>query len=231
MWGVSLRDDQWEKLEAYAGVLSSYERANVVGTRESDRLWVEHLLDSLSCLLHTPLWKARSLIDVGSGGGLPGIPLHVALGLQRLCLLESTGKKVEFLGHAVHELGLEGVEAVNGRAEEIARGSGYRGEFDAVTVRAVAPLDVILEYGLPFLREGGDFLAMKGALKNEEIRSGERAAAALGGELKEVMQVSFSEKVGHKERRLVIVRKTGETPQDYPRRVGTPAKAPLGGFS
>lgn len=229
VWEVSLHDEQREKLGTYAGLLSSYQRANVVGTRELDRLWTEHLLDSLSCLLHPTLGKAQSLIDVGSGGGLPGIPLHVALGLQRLCLLESTGKKVEFLRYAARELGLEGAEAVDGRAEEVGRERGYRGKFDIVTVRAVAPLDVILEYGMPFLRKGGDFLAMKGDLKQGELDSGKRAAIALGGELQEVIEIPFSEEIRHKERRLVVVRKTGETPKGYPRRIGTPRKAPLGG--
>jgi len=227
-WGVSLAGDGLETLASYAGWLASYEKANVVGTRDMERLWLEHVLDSLSCLLCEPLRSAQSLVDVGSGGGMPGIPLHIVLGFRRACLLEATGKKADFLDQASSGLRLEGLEIVNARAEELGSSEGYRERFEAATVRAVAPLPVISEYCLPLLAPGGAMIAMKARLDADELRAGEEAAEILGGELEEVLEVPFSPHVEPRDRRLILIRKVSGTPNRYPRRPGVPGKSPLG---
>lgn len=229
LWGVSLDFEQRELLRIYAEMLASYELANVVGTRDAGRLWIEHFLDSLSCLLCEEVGRAKSLIDVGSGAGLPGIPLHVACNFQRLCLLDSTSKKAGFVKYVLERLGIAGAEVVEMRAEDAGGQASHRESFEVSTARAVASLAVVSEYCLPFVAVGGTFVAMKGGLSAEELATGERAAKKLGGEVEEVLRVPFVESVEQKERRLVVVRKVHETPRAYPRKVGSPKKEPLGG--
>lgn len=229
LWGVNAGSVQMETLGIYAETLASYEKANVVGTRDVQRLWQEHLLDSLSCLLCDSVREGETFIDVGAGAGLPGIPLHIALNFRRLCLLEATSKKAEFMRHALGELGLSNAEVVDARAEDAAREASYRESFEVATVRALAPLAVISEYCLPFVERGGVFVAMKGSVAGEELASGEVAAKELGGEIEEILRVPFVHGIEQKERSLVVVRKARETPEAYPRKVGIPKKDPLGG--
>lgn len=219
---------QMDLLGVYAETLASYEKANVVGTRDVQRLWQEHLLDSLSCLLCDSVREGETLIDVGSGAGLPGIPLHAALSFRRLCLLEATSKKAEFMRHALEGLGLSNAEVVDARAEDTAIDSSYREAFEVATARALAPLAVISEYCLPFVERGGVFVAMKGDVAGEELASGEAAAKELGGEIEEILRVPFVHGMEQKGRSLVVVRKVRETPGAYPRKVGIPKKEPLG---
>ncbi len=202
--------------------------ANVIGTREPRSILLDHVLDSLSCSLFKPLREAHKLADVGSGGGLPGIPLKIMHPALRATLLESTGKKARFLRHAVGRLELVGVEVVEGRVEEVARRSGYRGEYDVATARAVARLSVVAEYCVPLLKVGGYVISMKARLETEELAEGERAAQRLGARVSEVLQVPLLPEVGAKERRLVILEKVMCTPEEYPRKVGVPARKPLG---
>src|SRR5215208_7252742 len=109
-WGVRLDNGRLDRLLKYARLLASYEKANVIGTRDLDRILLDHVLDSLSCFLHQPLWEARRLADVGSGGGLPGIPISIVRPNLRTTLIESTGKKADFLRHAAEQLALRNLE-------------------------------------------------------------------------------------------------------------------------
>lgn len=227
-WGIDVGQKGLEKLASYAEELAVYDKANVVGTREIGELWLDHVLDSLSCLLYGPLEEAASLVDVGTGGGMPGIPLHLTVGFQRACLLESTGKKAEFLRYVSSRLAIEALEIANHRAEEVAHSPDFRARFEAATVRAVAPLDVISEYCVPLLSPGGTMVAMKGRIDSDELRDGERAASLLGGEIEAVIRVPYSPEMQTKERHLVIVKKVRPTPDRYPRNPGTPRKSPLG---
>lgn len=227
-WGLSLYPGAEERLYEYARLLSSYDRANVIGTKDIDRILLGHVLDSLSCLLFPPLMSASRISDVGSGGGLPGIPLAVTLPEASFELLEATGKKAMFLQQAAESLGLTGVEVVNARVEEAAHRPGRRAAHDVCTVRAVASLPVLAEYCLPLLKVGGHMVAMKGHVSEEEYADGERAARLMGGSLLQTIEVPLLPEVEQKARRLVTLEKSAETPDVYPRRVGIPAKNPLG---
>jgi 16S rRNA (guanine527-N7)-methyltransferase len=227
-WGIGFDDGRRESLLAYARILASYDRANVIGTRDLGGILLDHVLDSLSCFLHEPLYRAGRLADIGSGGGLPGIPIHIARRDLQTTLVESVGKKARFLRYAVEDLGLGAVEVANVRAEDLGREPGHRGAYDVVTSRAVARLSVVVEYSVPLLEVGGSAIVMKGRLQAEELSEGAGAAGTLGAEFAEVMQVPLIPELGAKERNLVILTKTRETPQKYPRRSGTVAKKPLG---
>jgi 16S rRNA (guanine527-N7)-methyltransferase len=223
-----LAPDRLARLERFARFLRDYEEANVIGTRELRGIILEHILDSLSCFLFGPLGVARRLVDVGSGGGLPGVPIKIVKPELRTTLVESTAKKVRFLHHAVENLSLEGVEVMSARVEEIARMDEYRGTYDVATARAVARLSVVAEYCVPLLRVGGCVISMKGRLEDEEMAEGERATERLGARVSDLIWVPRLREMEKKERCLVIIQKVGETPKEYPRKVGVPAKKPLG---
>src|ERR671913_63545 len=227
-WGLRLGHDRRGRLREYARHLALYDRANVIGTGDLDRILLDHVLDSFSCFLHEPLFRARRLADVGSGGGLPGIPIKIMKPDLATTLVESTGKKAKFLRHAVDSLSLRDVEVVNGRVEDLGRTQGHRGVYDVVTCRAVARLSVVAEDCVPLLEGGGRAIAMKGRLEPEELAEGDRAVDALGAKVAEITRVPMLPEVGEKERNLVILEKFRETPARYPRRPGIVAKRPLG---
>lgn len=215
-------------LVSYAHLLSRYEKANIIGTRDFGEIMHRHVLDSLSCLLFSPLREAKEVGDVGSGGGLPGIPLAVALPGAGITLFEATGKKAAFLRYAAEELGLANVSVVNARVEESAREDDHRGAYEVCTVRALARLSVIAEYSLPLLRRGGNVVAMKGRVEVDERAEGERALETVGGRVNDEIEVHYLPGLEQGDRRLVLLEKLKETPDAYPRRTGTPSRNPLG---
>jgi len=227
-WGVCLDDGRLDRLERYARLLASYKKANVIGTRDLDRILLDHVLDSLSCFLHEPLWEAGRLADVGSGGGLPGIPISIVRPDLRTTLIESTRKKADFLRHAAEQLALANLEVVNARVEDIGRTQEQRSVYGIVTTRAVARLSVVAEYCVPLLEVGSQAIAMKAGLEGEEYEEGRRATGALGATIAGVAPVAVLPEVGEKERNLVILKKGRETPARYPRKAGMAAKRPLG---
>ena len=227
-WGLHLDGSRRERLLAYTRLLASYDRANVIGTRDEDRIMLNHILDSLSCFLYEPFSNARWLVDVGSGGGLPGIPIKIMEPELATTLVESTGKKARFLQYTVDSLSLDGVEVANTRVEDLGRTRAHRGAYDVVTSRAVGRLSVVAEYSVPLLQIGGGAIAMKGRLDAGELEEGNRAVDALGAEVAQIMEVPMLSEVGEKERSLVILEKVRETPTQYPRRSGLVAKRPLG---
>lgn len=227
-WGLELDGEQIEGLARYARILADYREANVIGARDYNVVLLDHVLDSLSCFLSEAVRKAGRLVDVGSGGGLPGLAINIVRPEAKVTLVEATQKKARFLRQAVGEIGLVRVEILNARAEEVARWGGQRSEYEVATARALARLAVVAEYCVPLLRVGGCVVSMKGRLDTVELAEGERAAKMLGAEVEEIIRVPLLPEVGEKERHLVVLRKTRETPPAYPRRVGVPAKQPLG---
>lgn len=227
-WGLGVGRDAQARLTGFTDILAGYERANVIGTKIPEDVLLEHVLDSLSCLLFPSIRDAGSVADVGSGGGLPGIPIQVVLPDARVVLLESTGKKVDFLQHAIGELRLSRTQAIRARAEEAGHDERHRSGYDVAVARAVARLSVVAEYCVPLVGVGGHVISMKGRPSGEEMDEGEKAAEMLGARIQEVISVPFLAEVGEKERRLVILEKVRETPDKYPRKPGIPAKNPLG---
>jgi len=227
-WGQSL-DDAWlARLEAFARFLAGYEEANVIGTRDLGKIMRDHVLDSLSCLLFRPLAEAGRLADVGSGGGLPGIPIKICEPKMGVTLIESTRKKARFLRRVIDEMSLPATEVLDARVEDVSRMGEHRGTYDFATVRAVARLSVVAEYCVPLLKVGGHVISMKGRLQDEELSEGQKAAEKLGARVSEIIRVPHLPEVGERERRLVVLQKVRETPEKYPRNVGVPAKKPLG---
>jgi len=195
----------------------------MVGAESLEDLVRLHLLDCLQ--LHRLLPPFGRALDLGSGNGLPGIPLAILRPHSRFSLLDSRPSRLRFLRRTVWEMGLTNVELLEGRAEELARGE-QRESFEAVLARAVAPLPVLLELGLPFVHPGGALYALKGPRAREEWQKAEEAASLLGGELEEVWEYTLP---SSRERRVLVIRKKTATPPLYPRRPGVPTRHPLGG--
>ena len=201
------------------------ESHNLTAIRKIEDVFLRHFLDSLSCWLPMASKTHQKVIDVGSGAGLPGLALKIIQDSMQITLLESVGKKTRFLDHIVQVLDLNGVEVINSRAEKIAHQQSHREKFDWAIARAVAPLNVLVEYCLPFVRVGGHMLAQKGELTNKEMYLAAEAIKMLGGAKPKLMDVRIP---GLDEKRsLVIIEKIYNTEDKYPRRTGIPSKRPL----
>jgi 16S rRNA (guanine527-N7)-methyltransferase len=225
--GLELSPSQLEQYEIYYQELVAWnKRVNLTHITDYEEVQIKHFLDSLTVTLACPLARVGfRLIDVGTGAGIPGIPLKIVFPAIRLVLLEAVSKKVAFLQHIVQELGLDDVEIVVGRAEEVAHLSEYREQFDLVLSRAVAPLPAVVELTLPFCAVGGSFIAQKKGDIDLEIAQAAKAISLLGGRLREVRKVDLAEFAD--KRHLVVIDKMSLTPPKYPRRPGIPAKRPL----
>jgi len=224
--GLELSPSQLSQYEIYYQELVAWnKRVNLTHITDYEEVQIKHFLDSLTVTLAWPPATGSRLIDVGTGAGIPGIPLKIVFPAIRLVLLEAVSKKVAFLQHILQKLGLDDVEIVVGRAEEVAHLAQYREQFDLVLSRAVAPLPTVVELTLPFCALGGSFIAQKKGDIDLEIAQAAKAISLLGGRLREVRKVDLAEFAD--KRHLVVIDKMSLTPPKYPRRPGIPAKRPL----
>jgi 16S rRNA (guanine527-N7)-methyltransferase len=226
--GFSLNKRQIEQFETYYRELVDWNnRVNLTAIVDYEEVQTKHFVDSLTATLafkRTDGLTDLKLIDVGTGGGFPGIPLKLLLPGISLTLLEATRKRTVFLEHVKDVLKLEGVDVVVGRAEDIARRSDHRERYDVAVSRAVAALPTLLELTVPFCRIGGTFVAMKQTAAKEETRQAKNAARILGAVLKGAPDIDLPGLAG---RCLIVYEKVEPTPEQYPRRAGTPSKYPL----
>ena len=226
--GVFLTGEQLDQFEMYYQELARWNRrVNLTSITGYQEVQVGHFLDSLTvCLAALECLSSSSrVVDVGAGGGFPGLPLKLGFPGIHLVLLDSVGKKAAFLEHLVSLLALDGVEVLTGRAEDLAHRPELRESFDLALARGLARLPVLLEYSLPFCRVGGKTVAHKHGGLDEEMKGAQRALEALGGRLGAVVPVQVTGLTD--DRVLVVVEKVAATPERYPRRPGTPAKRPL----
>jgi len=224
--GIDLNEKQTAQFDSYHQlILKKNKEMNLTSILEAKEVALKHVVDSLTCLLVAPLDGTPWVIDVGAGAGLPGIPVKIARPQMNLFLLDSAAKKVHFLQDVIKKLSLADTEAVHGRAEDLARQKNWRGQFDYALSRALAPLSVVIEYCLAFLKIGGFLIVWKGPAAVLEIENCRRALSVMGGALREVKELTLPF-IGH-ERRLIVIEKVFPTPPQYPRRPGIPGKKPL----
>ena len=223
--GLPLTGTQIDAFLKYALILQEWNlKFNLTAVTEFEEIVTRHFLDSAAPVFEAFLPEGR-IIDVGSGAGFPGIPLKILCPDREIVLLDSLRKRVGFLEHVIGELELKGIAAVHGRAEDLARDAQYREKFDLATARAVAPLNVLTEFCVPFIRTGGEFLAYKSEAAENELQTAKKALKTLGiGPV----ETRFFLLPGTEYRRCLIrAVKTKPTPAVYPRKAGTVSKKPL----
>jgi 16S rRNA (guanine527-N7)-methyltransferase len=201
------------------------ERASVSSVTEPDRAWRVHVEDSLTGLEAAGLAEAGRIADIGSGAGFPGLVLAIALPESQVDLIESVGRKCEFIQRAIDAAGIPNATVLNARSEEVAAGEA-RDSYDAVTARAVGRLSTLAELASPLLKENGVLVAWKGKRDADEEQQLERAADKLAMQPEQILDVG--DRAGSKHRHLHILRKLGATPADLPRRPGMAKKRPRG---
>jgi len=226
LFNVHLTGRQVLALVTYEKELLEWnQKFNLTAIRDTESIRTKHFLDSFSCVL---AWKAsppNHLIDVGTGAGFPGIPLKILYPNLKLTLVESVRKKVMFCQHIVSLLGLEHVNVLQARAEDLGQDPQNREKFDWAVARAVANLNVLSEYLIPLVKVGGAMLAQKGESGPAEAQSAEEAMKLLGGKLRQLIPVKLPGVAD--DRYLVVVDKVAATPPKYPRKPGVPGKQPL----
>lgn len=221
---VNVSDEQIKKLDFFAYMLAEKNKQmNLTAILDEDSVAIKHFADSLSILTVADIHKGTKVLDVGTGAGFPGIPLLIVKPDMDLTLIDSTAKKLAFVSESVESLGLK-ANVIHARAEDLAQNADYRETYDYVVSRAVASLNVLCEYCLPFVKLGGKFISMKGSKAPEEIVNAKQAISVLGGKLTETKTFSFSDEI---ERNLVIIEKIAPTPQKYPRVSAQILKKPL----
>lgn len=219
-YGIKVSDKQLNSFEKYYQLLIHYNSMfNLTAITEREEVYKKHFIDSV---INVDKLVGDKLIDVGSGGGFPALPIKIMRPELKVTLLEATGKKCEFLKAVVKELNLSDVTVLNGRAEDFAKNIEYRENFDICTARAVARLNTLCEYCMPFVKVGGSFVSFK-AKAQEEITEAQNAIKILGGKIKEVIEYDFEDA----KRSLIYIDKVVNTPSKYPRGNGKERKNPL----
>lgn len=218
--------EQLDQFQRYYELLIQKNKVmNLTAITDQHEVYVKHFFDSLTIAPSLSLNQVERIIDVGTGAGFPGIPLKIAFPHLKLVLLDSLKKRVGFLQEVATALGLKQVECIHGRAEELAHQAKYRQTFDLATARAVARLNILAEYCLPFVKVGGHFVAMKGAAVQEEVQEAKQALHILGKASLSTVSLELPEGMGT--RHLLILKKRDNSPKAYPRRAGIPAKQPI----
>jgi len=221
--GINLKQIDLEKFYDYMNLLLQWnEKINLTAITEPKEIILKHFIDSLS--IEKYIKDGNKLIDVGTGAGFPGIPLNIARNDIKITLLDSLNKRVVFLEDVINKLELKNINAIHSRVEEYAKNKNYRESYDIATSRAVAPLNVLLEYLLPLVKINGICICMKGPNK-EEIDLANNALKTLGGKIEQIDEILLPD--SDIKRNIIIVRKINKTPEKYPRKVGMPSKEPL----
>ncbi|MGL5152088.1 MAG: 16S rRNA (guanine(527)-N(7))-methyltransferase RsmG [Clostridium sp.] len=224
--GMELTTEQYDRFIKYMRLVQEWNtKVNLTAITEDDEFIEKHFIDCIKAFKCNQLKEAKSLIDVGTGAGFPGLPIAIMREDLNVTLLDSLNKRINFLNLVVRELGLKNVKTIHSRAEDGARETTLRQKFDIATSRAVANMTVLSEFCLPYVKIDGYFLALKGPLVDEELSQSTNALGVLGGKLVEVIEVSVENTdLRHN---LVLVKKVKDTPSAYPRKAGMVTKKPL----
>ena len=201
------------------------EKINLTAITEDGEVVKKHFIDCIKAFKRDEFKKAETMIDVGTGAGFPGLPIAIMRPELKVTLLDSLNKRINFLNTVVNELGLKNVTTIHSRAEDGARNKELREKFDIATSRAVANMSVLSEFCLPYVRVGGNFIALKGPAVEQEIEDSRNAIGTLGGKLIDICEVSIEEtELRHN---LVVVEKVKACDKIYPRKAGTITKKPI----
>ena len=220
---VNLELNTYESFYKYMKEIIDWnEKINVTAITDEKEFLVKHLIDSLT--IEQFIDGSKRLIDIGTGAGFPGVPIRIAKPNLKVTLLDSVNKKLNVVRVSTEAIGINDIEIIHSRAEDLAAQKGYREEFDYATTRAVSRLNVIAEYMLPFVKIGGKAICMKGPNISEELEEAKKAIEVLGGKIEKVEKIFIDKEY---ERNIVIISKVKNTPKQFPRGKGKPLKEPI----
>ena len=220
--GIEISQENAKQFYKYMKLLLEWnEKMNLTAITDPEEIILKHFVDSLTIMPY--LSNANTILDVGTGAGFPGLPLKILEDNKEFTLLDSLNKRITFLQNVISELELKNVQAIHGRAEEYI--SQKRESYDIVTSRAVAKLNVLIEYMLPFVKVGGRCICMKSFEIEGELKEAKKAIEILGGKIEKVDEITLP--TTDIKRKIVIIKKIKHTPNKYPRKAGTPAKEPI----
>lgn len=226
--GYELSEKQKQQFETYYQELVAVnEKVNLTRITDKDEVYAKHFYDSVTPLLvFGDLFKGeKTLADVGAGAGFPSLPMKILRPELKVTIIDSLGKRLNFLNDLIAKLGLENVTLVHARAEDAGQDKKLREKFDLVTARAVARMSVLSEYCLPLVEKDGYMVALKGPKAQDELKDAKKALKTLGGKLEQVKELTLPD--SDDERTLIVVKKVASTPKKYPRQAGTPNRKPL----
>lgn len=221
---IELSDKQAKQFETYKKLLVEWNKVmNLTGITEDKEVAIKHFADSVTPLCFYD-FRGKSVIDVGTGAGFPGLPLKIAEPDIKLVLLDSLNKRINFLKQVGSDCGID-AEYIHGRAEELGQDERFREQFDIAVSRAVAPLNILCEYDMPYVKVGGLFIALKGPNAYEEVENCSNAIRELGGEFVEIKEIELPDT--DLKHNIVVIKKTKNTPEKYPRRAKKIERSPL----
>lgn len=226
--GYELSEKQKQQFETYYQELVAVnEKVNLTRITDKDEVYAKHFYDSVTPLLvFGDLFKGeKTLADVGAGAGFPSLPMKILQPELKVTIIDSLGKRLNFLKDLIAKLGLENVTLVHARAEDAGQDKKLREKFNLVTARAVARMSVLSEYCLPLVEKDGYMVALKGPKAQDELKDAKKALKTLGGKLEQVKELTLPD--SDDERTLIVVKKVASTPKKYPRQAGTPNRKPL----
>jgi 16S rRNA (guanine527-N7)-methyltransferase len=219
---VQINEEQVEKFYNYMNLLLEWnEKINLTAITEPKEIILKHFIDSIT--IQKYINKNDKIVDVGTGAGFPGIPLNIIKDSAKYTLVDSLNKRIKFLDEVINEIELKNMNTVHARIEDFAKEN--RENYDIATSRAVAALNILLEYLLPLVKIGGTCICMKGSNVKEEIANSKNALEILGGKIEKVEEIILPE--SDMVRNIVIIKKVKNTPTRYPRKAGIPVKEPL----
>ena len=222
--GIELTEEQLEKFYLYMNILlKKKKKINLTAITNEKEIILKHFVDSLT--INKYIEDSKSLIDVGTGAGFPGIPIKILRQDLKITLLDSLNKRINFLNEVIEKLELKNIECIHGRAEEFGKNKNYREKYDISTSRAVANMSTLSEYLIPFVKIGGKVLAMKGDKAEEELEEAKKAIKLLGGKVENID--NFYLPNSDIKRSIIIIKKIEKTEMKFPRKPGMPAKEPI----
>lgn len=223
---VEFNETKYNKFIKYKEMIKEWnEKINLTAITEDNDIIKKHFIDCIEAFKFQYLKEAKTLIDVGTGGGFPGIPIKILNDNINIVLLDSLNKRINFLNEVISELELKDIKTIHGRAEDFAKDKDYRESFDIATSRAVANMTVLSEFCIPYVKVGGYFLALKGPAIEDELKEAKNAIGTLGGKIQEIIEVEIENSdIKHN---LVIIKKIKATDIKYPRKAGMVTKKPI----
>jgi 16S rRNA (guanine527-N7)-methyltransferase len=227
-FGITPYESQIRMFIRYYDMLTEWNRSvNLTAITDFDGVMIKHFADSASfAVLNLPT-DQKQLIDIGTGAGFPGIPLKILFPELQVTLMDSLNKRIAFLNAVIGELGLTGIQAIHMRAEDAGRNNLYREQFDYCVSRAVANLATLSEYCIPLIKTDGIFVSYKSADTDKELEDAGDALLKLNAKIEKKEDLAIDCRGENLKRCLVVIRKTGPTPEKYPRKAGIPSKRPL----